>query len=826
MIGICGILQVFVDQVTEHVVTVTRHNPVTHESVILVAYTSFCPPGHIGSSWIRPLQVEGSLDSVLFELEQKAVTPGDEFKASPGNFKQDSNFITGLNGIALTVRKDISLQQARFVEGGSAPSGSVSLNFTGDFKPGCVVALKFSLLPSAKLAVENIRQTIKQFLYLPRLNEIEVKESSLQSALAGLDLVDLNRCLFRCHEEEQDEGQGGGVYDVPQFGRFVYCGLQGLESIMKAIRVSNDLGHPLCGNVRDGNWLLDYTCQRLLSAQSTKSVGLWLEAVLEQVKKVPRYLIPSYFDAVTNKLYLAFTNRAWQLMSPFVANGSLFTKHLGLCSVQFVSVVTSASLPPLSPNLASPVPSSMGGTVRAPTIAAGLPHFCVGYMRNWGRDTFIALPGNLLMTGRYKEARWIILAFAGTLRHGLIPNLLDGGTKARFNCRDAVWFWLMAIQKYVDIVPEGHLILQDKVLRLFPRDDSETSPSRGVQQTLEFVMQEALTRHFQGCNFRERNAGFAIDEQMTDGGFNNSIGVDLTTGFPFGGNEWNCGTWMDKMGSSERAGNKGKPATPRDGSAVEIVGLCKAAVTFLDKMFQEKKYSYQGVSRIEKDGTEVNWTYSYWSQLLKDNFERLFFVSTNPSDPERMPELVNKRGIYKDSYKATNDWPDYQLRCNFPIALAEAPELVDPERGLQALGIVEKSLLGPLGIKTLDPDDYQYRPNYDNSNDTAEYHVARGFNYHQGPEWLWPVGFYLRAKLALAKRLGNPEVLASTVASIKSKLSPHFSHLLKDQWRSLPELTNEGGNHCKDSNPAQSWSTGCILEVIYPIINSIININY
>jgi glycogen debranching enzyme len=183
-------------------------------------------------------------------------------------------------------------------------------------------------------------------------------------------------------------------------------------------------------------------------------------------------------------------------MSEFIQNGSGFVKAMALASIQHGGVIKSALLPP-----------TLGVSEPMVSLAAGLPHFCTGYMRNWGRDTFISLRGLFILTGRVDEARNIILAYAACLRHGLIPNLLDGGFNARFNCRDAIWWWLNCIKAFVQEVPEGHTILKDGVSRIFPEDDSEPHALGQCVQPLEDVVHEALQKHFQGLKFRERNAG-------------------------------------------------------------------------------------------------------------------------------------------------------------------------------------------------------------------------------------------------------------------------------------------------------------------------------
>lgn len=61
-------------------------------------------------------------------------------------------------------------------------------------------------------------------------------------------------------------------------------------------------------------------------------------------------------------------------------------------------------------------------------------------------------------------------------------------------------------------------------------------------------------------------------------------------------------------------------------------------------------------------------SFKEWGNLIQENFEKHFYVSTIPAPGDS--KLINKRGIYKDSVNASRPWADFQLRPNFPIAMA------------------------------------------------------------------------------------------------------------------------------------------------------------
>jgi len=255
---------------------------------------------------------------------------------------------------------------------------------------------------------------------------------------------------------------------------------------------------------------------------------------------------------------------------------------------------------------------------------------------------------------------------------------------------------------------------------------------------------------------------------------------------------------MDKMGESEKAGNKGYPGTPRDGAAIEITGMLYSTLKWVKELHEEGKYKYDGV---DIEGGRIS--FGDWAAKIKEHFEWAYYVPREASedkDYDVNPSIVNRRGIYKDLYKSGKEYEDYQLRPNFPIAMTVAPDLFDPEKALYALHLADTALRGPTGMATLDPSDLNYRPNYINSDDSTDFHTAKGRNYHQGPEWLWPTGFFLRAFLKFdLMRRKTPEERVETFQQITRRLRGCMDAIKESPWAGLTELTNKDGSFCGDS---------------------------
>jgi glycogen debranching enzyme len=88
---------------------------------------------------------------------------------------------------------------------------------------------------------------------------------------------------------------------------------------------------------------------------------------------------------------------------------------------------------------------------RGDGIYAGLPWF----NEYWGRDSFIALPGALLVTGHFEQARAILVSFAqfqdldpASRFYGRLPNIVKPGS-IDYHTTDGTPRWVIALGEYV-----------------------------------------------------------------------------------------------------------------------------------------------------------------------------------------------------------------------------------------------------------------------------------------------------------------------------------------------------------------------------------------
>jgi predicted glycogen debranching enzyme len=92
------------------------------------------------------------------------------------------------------------------------------------------------------------------------------------------------------------------------------------------------------------------------------------------------------------------------------------------------------------------------------TIIAGYPWF-----GDWGRDTFIAMRGLCLATGRLAEARDILVAWADTVSEGMLPNRFpDQGGAPEYNSVDASLWYIIVVHEFLQAVgddPKKELLL-------------------------------------------------------------------------------------------------------------------------------------------------------------------------------------------------------------------------------------------------------------------------------------------------------------------------------------------------------------------------------
>ncbi|MGB2808449.1 MAG: amylo-alpha-1,6-glucosidase, partial [Sedimentisphaerales bacterium] len=193
------------------------------------------------------------------------------------------------------------------------------------------------------------------------------------------------------------------------------------------------------------------------------------------------------------------------------------------------------------------------------TVIAGFHWFA-----DWGRDTFIALPGLLLSTRRFDEAKSVLTTFAQAADEGMIPNRFDDRTgTAYFNSVDASLWFINAAFQYLNATGDSETFMQ----QLLP--------------TIRWI----IDSYHNGTRF-----GICADAD----------------GLITAGNQETQLTWMD-------AKCDGVAFTPRCGKAVEVNALWYNALCLSAQFYAGRDVENAKLYKSMADKVKVSFCELFWN---------------------------------------------------------------------------------------------------------------------------------------------------------------------------------------------------------------------
>ncbi|HEX5218552.1 MAG TPA: amylo-alpha-1,6-glucosidase [Verrucomicrobiae bacterium] len=352
------------------------------------------------------------------------------------------------------------------------------------------------------------------------------------------------------------------------------------------------------------------------------------------------------------------------------------------------------------------------------TIVAGYPWFT-----DWGRDTFIALRGLCLATGRLEDARDILIAWANSVSEGMLPNLFpDQGAKPEYNSVDASLWYIIAVHEYLEACSSR-------------RQEAHSSQSEiGNRQSK--ISQSLLTSAATSDEAVFQKAILAILDGYSKG---TRFGIRMDTdGLLAAGERGVQLTWMDaKVGEWV--------VTPRAGKPVEVQALWLNALKIASQFEPKWEAVFERGLKSFRD--------KFWNKnagCLNDVID------------------VNHRAGEVDA----------SFRPNQIFAVGGLPfPLLDGARAERIVSLVEEKLWTPLGLRSLAQGEKAYAPHYSGGV------LQRDGAYHQGTVWPWLIGPFVEAWVRVrgnsneAKRAAREKFLSPILAHLNSAGLGHISEI-------------------------------------------------